>query len=80
MNTLLRLKAYLPLAARVLSTAAAAIMPIAVAEADRQPVTSAVVAAAFVAGAAAWKRWHPSASLSAIAVATATTNDSGSAL
>ena len=66
MNLLARVRPFLPLAARVVTTAAVALAPIAAVVAAKQPVTDVTLAAAFVAGSGAWKRWHPSASLSAL--------------
>ena len=60
------MKKYLPLAARVLWTAAAAAGPVVAALVAKQPVTNEILTASLVAGAAAWKRWHPSASLAAL--------------
>lgn len=65
-NVLARVKPYLPLAARVLTTAAAALAPIAAAVVAKEPISNETVAASFIAGSAAWKRWHPSASLATL--------------
>lgn len=59
-------RAYLPIGLRAFVSLAAAAAPIAATVAAREHVGPKILAAGFLAGAAAWQRWHPSASLSAL--------------
>ena len=67
------MKKYLPLALRIVVTVAAGLGPVVAALVAKQPVTNEILTASLVAGAAAWKRWHPSASLSTLSVSDAST-------